>query len=197
MATNDDIINLLHGVTARLDAIEGTVKEHGTNLHSLAKAALQNSQEKADAFQAQMTTQLAATNKVVEDLQRRLHTEGPSRKQKKTDQDVMMADAAATPVPQSPPQAPTTSSHMPTHVPQHTSGSTGTPRQAPPRHNTTGTSDEDGYVVLVIFPRSVVKTHMKKHYQVLLDDLPRHVSDDAVLRPPPEGTTFGVCFSCA
>lgn len=48
---------------------------------------------------------------------------------------------------------------------------------------------------MTIFPLSVVKAHMKKHYQNILDSLPQRVADDAIFRPPLEGTTFGVRFS--
>lgn len=50
-------------------------------------------------------------------------------------------------------------------------------------------------MVLVIFPALVVRNHMKRHYQLLLDSLPPRVANDAIFRPPPEGTTFGVKFT--
>lgn len=54
---------------------------------------------------------------------------------------------------------------------------------------------DDCYVVLAIFPQDVVKAHMKRHNQSLPDSLPPRVVEDAMFRPPPEGTIFRVKFS--
>lgn len=109
------------------------------------------------------------------------------------EQDVSISDAAATPVPANPPQtASQAPSTRPIAPPSSGPGfSADRPRapsgRRPPRQ---ADDSDDGYVILTIFPKAVVKPHMKKHYQFILDSLLQRVADDAIL-----GKTFGARFS--
>lgn len=196
MAANRyDIMALLRTMNARLESIETTVTQQGGQITNVAVAVqeLQASQAHMDTWRSQMTTRLETNDRLIADLNTKAKKESPRHKMPTTSDDATMADATATSVPKTPPQghAPAPSgASAPPPAPTHSAPRASYPSQ---RHSTDET--ENDYVVLVIFPTPVVRNHMKRHYQVVLDSLPPRVADDAIFRPPAEGTTFSVKFT--
>lgn len=156
-------------------------------------------QASAAEWHTQVTSHMSETDKVIDELKRAIRMEFPRHKLiRKADHDARMADASTTPVPDTPPQSSAPAPGPPPAAPTapRPGSSSDQPRASSARRPNGPADDaDDRYVILRIFPLSVVKSPITKHCQFLLGSVPQRVADDRIFRSPPDGTTFGVRFS--